>query len=272
MEELTTAHYPQLSEALIRHGFDYWYGSPELWCCQDYKVLFDGVRLLNEDGCLLIPPMNRKNMTSILNLHLREIGFCDILFAPHYIEQYIHPLVFKQFKVEQVDNNYINDTQLVLELKGNKLKKLRNNVNNFKEVLRCKDLTHADLPQAIRLCEKYHNQSEEFDDVAYNTRILENLRAFNLIRRGYWLGEELVAFNIGAPLSSTSVSFIISKSRHDIKYLVDFVRHDFHRLCYELGYKTVNDGSDLNSEGLTRLKKKFAPVAIQPVYSMEWID
>jgi len=270
MMELEAAHYPLLSADMKSAGYDFWYGSPELWLCQDYPVYYDNRRLMNEDGVLLIPPLTDRPLIETLTSHLKERGECDILFAPHYIEQLIHPMVLQQFKVEQVDNNYINSTERVLELRGNKLKKLRNNVRNFGGEIENRPLTTSDLPDCIELCEVYHSQSNDFDDVAYNTKILKNITRFNLIHRGYWEEGELVAFNVGAPLSRSTASFIISKSRHGIKYLVDYVRHDFHVDCHVRGFSFVNDGSDLDSEGLAQLKRKFAPVAILPVYSLEW--
>ena len=271
MRQLKPEHYHQLSEKLKAQGFEFWYSSPELWCCQDYPILFDGVRLLTEDEELLIPPIANGNLTMALQDHLKKVGHCCIQFAPHNISKIINPLVFKGFNIEQVDNNYINSTERVMELRGNKLKKLRNNVHNFKTSLVSKPLTVKDIPKAVELCYKYQSQSTEFSDIEYNTKILKHMNHFDLMKIGYWQEEELVAFNVGAPLSSTTASFIISKSRHDIKYLVDYARYDFHRLAHEHGFSFVNDGSDLDSEGLAQLKRKFAPVAILPVYDMEWI-
>lgn len=268
--KVTFDTYQQLSKHLKLVGFDYWYGSPELWCCQDYDLFYNKLSLTNEDNDFLIPPVMDGDITGVLNNHLRSWGTCDILFAPHYIERLIHPMVFKSYKVEQVDNNYVNHAEKVVNLRGNQLKKLRNNVRNFGRELTNRPLALSDIPDAIALCEKYNCQSKEFDDVAYNTKILKNLMKFDLIHRGYWEDGEMVAFNIGAPLSRNTASFIISKSRHDIKYLVDYVRHDFHADCFVRGYLFVNDGSDLDSEGLAQLKRKFAPVNILPVYSLEW--
>lgn len=269
-EQLLPKHYTSLSNDLKVHGFDFYYNSPELWCCQDYPIYFDWFRLMNQEGILLIPPLGKSNYTHLIQNHLAEIGECIIIFAPHNIKDLIHPLIFNRFRVEQTDNNYINSTDFVVRLQGNRLKKLRNNVNNFKLKLEARPLTKQDLPKAVELCRKYHFQSSEYDDVSLNTKILENLETFNLIQRGYWLDGELVAFNVGAPLYSTTASFLISKSKHDIKYLVDYVRYDFHRQALEKSFVFVNDGSDLDSEGLKQLKKKFAPISVLPVYSMEW--
>jgi len=269
--KLTHNTYEQLSAAIKRTNLNYWYASPELWCCQDYDLFFDGVRLFNEEGTLLIPPLVEGRIDEALQTHFKKSGCADILFAPHDIKDYIHPLVWSGFKVEIIDQNYVNSTERVVGLQGHQLKKLRNNVRNFGRELVNKPMTLSDIPRAVELCEKYHCQSKEFDDIEYNTTILENLKRFDLIQRGYWEGDEMVAFNVGAPLSPTTASFLISKSRHDIKYLVDYVRHDFHVDCFSRGFAFVNDGSDLESEGLAQLKRKFAPVEILPVYSLEWI-
>lgn len=270
MNELGVNQYARLTGDLRGAGFDYWYSSPELWVCQDYPIIYDQWRLMNENGVLLIPPLKRGKLDYFLNKHIEEVGYCDILFAPHNIEKLIHPPLFNKFEVEQTDNNYINSTELVHNLKGNKLKKLRNNVNNFKESIEVRPLALEDVPAAIKLVEKYHGVNPDFDDIAYNTKILDSMIRFKVIRIGYWLDGEMVAFNIGAPLSSLTMAFLISKSRHDIKYLVDYVRWDFHAFCYGMKYVFVNDGSDLDSKGLAQLKKKFAPVSIQSVYGLEW--
>jgi hypothetical protein len=266
--------YTELSGKLSLSGYNFWYASPELWSCQDYKVLLEGNFLINEERMLLVPPLVDGNITLALNDFLRKEGQCEILFAPHDISKRIHPAVFKCFEAELVDKNYVNDTMKVHLLQGNALKKLRNNVNNFafKDDIVAAPLDSSALPRAIELCNKYHFVSSEFDDIQYNASILANIGRFNLIHRGYWLDGELVAFNIGAPLSGTTASFLISKSKHDIKYLVDFVRWDFHNQALGEGYYQVNDGSDLDSEGLSQLKRKFAPIEIQPVYSLRWQD
>jgi len=268
--KLTVEIYKQLSAALKEAELDFWYSSPELWCCQDYDINFDGWRLTNEEGLLLVPPILKGRIDEALQRHYKTFGELEILFAPHNISTKIHPLVFQGFNIEQIDNNYINSTEKVVGLHGGKLKKLRNNVRNFGLELEVKPLSLSDLPRAIELCEKYHSQSDEFDDIAYNTKILKNMTQFNLYHRGYWLDGEMVAFNVGAPLSYSTVSFLISKSVHTIKYLVDYVRWDFHRQVLDIGFPFVNDGSDLDSEGLAQLKRKFAPEAILPVYSLEW--
>lgn len=271
--EVMPLEYSDYSRKLREAQYDFWYSSPELWSCQDYKVYFDGKFLTNEERMLLVPPLVSGNITLALNEFLLKYKSCEILFSPHNISERIHPAVFKLFEVEQVDNNYINDTLKVITLQGNALKKLRNNVNNFefKDDIVIAPLDKSALPKAIELCNKYHFVSDEFDDIQYNTEILTNIDVFNLLHRGYWLDGELVAFNIGAQLFQSTASFLISKSRHDIKYLVDFVRWDFHNQAFEEGYSRVNDGSDLDSEGLAQLKRKFAPIEIQPVYSMRWI-
>lgn len=268
--KLTTDSYEKLSIAIKRTDLNFWYASPELWCCQDYDLFFDGVRLMNKNDILLIPPLVKGRLDEELQAHYKQVGSCDILFAPHNIEESINPMLWSGFKREIIDQNYINSTEKVFDLRGNKLKKLRNNVRNFGRLLESRPLRLSDIPRAVELCEKYHFISSEFDDIGYNTKILSNLDGFNLIHRGYWEDGEMVAFNVGAPLSHDTASFLISKSRHDIKYLVDYVRHDFHVDCFARGFAFVNDGSDLDSEGLAQLKRKFAPVNILPVYSLEW--
>jgi len=265
--------YTELSRKLRDAGYNFWYGSAELWSCQDYSVILEGNNLINEERVLLIPPLISGNITHALSQFLKKEGSCEIMFAPHDISERIHPLVFKLFEIEQVDNNYINDTMKVQALSGNGLKKLRNNVNNFtlKDDITALPLEEEHLQEAIELCNKYHFQSDEYDDIDYNATIIGNLRVFNLFHRGYWLDGKLIAFNVGAPLSQSTATFLISKSRHDIKYLVDYVRWDFHCQALEQGFKFVNDGSDLDSEGLAQLKRKFAPISVDPVYSLRWV-
>lgn len=276
MKKISVEHYKELSQALSSSSISTWYNSPELWICQDYDVYWDGKTLFNDEGIMLIPPAI-EDRTILMNYFMEmkeKLGSIVILFAPSDIKQK-YPYSYSPFEEEVYDVNYVNSVRTTLGLQGNKLKTLRKNLHKFESWVKGKDFTTKPLtkdlvPKAIELCEKYHYVDDEYDDLSYNTSILMNSDRFNLIHRTYHLDGEMVAINAGSGLNDEVAAFLISKSEHGIKYLVDYVRWDFHRQVKSLGYTHVNDGSDLGNDGLKQLKKKFNPVRIEELKTMVW--
>jgi len=273
--DLRPEHFPAFAKDLRESKMLHSYACPELWLCQDYPVIYQHATrlLLNEHGELLLPPLLDGDWTEALKQHRKSYPDTPIRFAPHDISERAPKLW--EMELEEVDNNYLNSTEVVVGLRGNKLKVLRHNVNQMLKVVEAESIVRrplvaSDIEQAIELCQQYRSQATEVDDFGYNQKMLENLFNFHFVHQGYFRDGEMIAFNIGAPISEKVMGFLVSKSSHQEKYLVDYVRWDFHVLARSLRYCFVNDGSDLDSEGLAQLKRKFAPISVLPVFEVWW--
>jgi len=240
-----------------------------LWKIIDYCLCIFG--RTDDDFFLYVPPLGSGNVSNVVNECFGIIeyeGFeakimCDYPDFERCIDKDLY--VSKHFDV-----NYINDTILVTILKGNKFKTLRHNVNKFRIEQSFKYIKfNPDLHtiEAKELIEKYHQQSEDFDDVEYNLNLLSNVSALGLRATVLTIDEQVKGLNVGVHLNDHTMGYLINKVDTSIKYLVDYTRWRFHADAKSLGYRYVNDGSDLDSKGLQRLKKKFAPIAILELYS-----
>jgi len=107
-------------------------------------------------------------------------------------------------------------------------------------------------------------EGEYNDD--YNDKILD-LFEFDkdMFAQAFFIDDELVAFNLGAKMNEQVAIYIINKNLPEFKYLVDYSRFEFHNECRIREYWYVNDGSDLDREGLRRLKRKFNPLSLLPI-------
>ena len=68
------------------------------------------------------------------------------------------------------------------------------------------------------------------------------------------------------------MAYLVNKVDTQTKYLVDYMRWRFHMDAKVMRYRYVNDGSDLDSDGLRQLKRKFAPIDVIKLNSWERTD
>jgi hypothetical protein len=257
-----------------------WYAAPAIFLSQDYPIFYKILKgclcLFLENGHLFVPPIGAKeNAPGAINeviQYQKEIG------AEHVIEFWDESYTdrcwaFKsRFNFEPVDNNYINNIETVLSLKGKKLKVLRHNSRN--EEANEGVYSKVYIPKfrdEVKSLFQLTKSTGEFND-NYNYKILDLIPYDdNIIAEVYFKlpSKRVIAINVGQRLTPTVMNYLINKSYPEYKYLVDITRYRFHAIAKSLGYTFMNDGSDLDREGLKRLKKKFAPSKIVTIYRAE---
>lgn len=266
-------HYLQLKDFLRQAGYNNWYAHPSLILSQSYPLYIEYIEgcacIFTADGELFIPPLGagEKAFLALKRIEMEQDFFSDIMC--HFWHGDLTHNFHGDWEFKLIDENYINDIETVIGLQGKKLKVLRHNVNHFeyKTTILPTPYSHEHRDDVLKLFEDCKSEDEFNDD--YNERMLDFIEIDNcLFATCFFIGTELVAFNLGGKLNETTAIYIINKNRQEYKFLVDYVRYLFHLQCFNLGFKYVNDGSDLEREGLQRLKKKFKPVKRMPIYQV----
>lgn len=75
-----------------------------------------------------------------------------------------------------------------------------------------------------------------------------------------------IALNIGLRLGPTVLAHYVGRYDKSYKYLIDASRAAFYKQALEHGYLYINDGSDMDNDGLKQLKNKFDPIRILSLY------
>ena len=239
----------------------------------------------DSEGNLFIPPLITEEGITVeeaLAHWFRTFGEFQVLFASEHLKPDLTGFFAQSelkgkpmLRIDPVDVNYINKVDDVIATEGKGYKKLRQNLRAFEKEwtppaaiptgfsfgwTSDMEILHEDSVILHDFVEKYSRDDLPYTDKEYNHNLIdligEDIGLFGSI---YDVRGEPVAFNLGCWLADNTAAFLVSKNVRDIKFLVDFVRYDFHCQCKCLGFSFVNDGSDLDDEGMKRLKKKFAP-------------
>jgi len=229
------------------------------------------------------------------------------LYRPTFFAAYPRSLKYDvQFSLFEngleVDNNYIYHLPELIEMKGNKFRVFRHNVNKFDEMMgnqirilnSPEGLYHHLTPKNIddfredceRLVDENIKAELDWDDYLLSMYMIDGLLdrlrpsdsddEFKSIFEGtnrniqYQIGiheDKVVSIDVGLKLGPGVLGHYIGKYDKSYKFLVDCSRYTFYKTAYMNGYNYVNDGSDLDHPGLRQFKRKFNPMRVIKLYS-----
>ena len=166
--------------------------------------------------------------------------------------------------------NYIYLRQDLAELKGKHLKAKRNHVNQFLSShagFRYYDLTPALFDKCRRLHERWRSEVQR-DDIKYNLTADAEQRAMETMFK-YWgelemrggcimVGEELVAFTCGAPVTDDTFDVCIEKADRAVDGAFNIINQQFAAHLPEQ-YRYINREEDMGLEGLRKSKLSYHP-------------
>jgi hypothetical protein len=179
------------------------------------------------------------------------------------------------FEVSLKEREYMYDPRCVSELKGHQYKDLRKRTRRFQRANDhvWRELRPEDTNGCIELLRKWKKtqgrKRTHLLDMGYTRAAIELYPEFEREDLSGWvvlMDGEVRAFCMGGEISDTVASFFAAKSDPEIYGLSEFSRWCF---CREMaGSELINDASDLGLPGLEQFKRKFRPVAMLEVFTV----
>jgi hypothetical protein len=246
-----------------------------------WLLLEDRLWLYNGHDDLMLMPVGRAlDMDGLLAVSdsLCRAGKSGnfVLVDPEFVQE--HPELKKHFKAEADPDNgdYIYLSQKLVDLKGNKLHKKRNQINQFLQqhpdhVVR--PLLPSDLGACLGLSKKWCllRTCEELDfahETSALTRALSHFAELELQGVAILLAGELLAFSIFSRLNSNMADVHFEKFDPEVKGIGQVINWETAKALAGT-YKYVNREQDLGIEGLRQAKRSYSPEYVLNAYFLE---
>jgi hypothetical protein len=243
------------------------------WRLQDDRLwIYNG-----HDDLMLLPvgkPLSLPELVSVSDQLIQSGKSGNFVLVDHdFVAN--NPGLKRFFNLQtDIDNgDYIYSSQKLVNLRGNKLHKKRNLIEQFKDQYphyTSQPLQSSDLPACLALSEKWCQQRNclELDFVHETSALKKALADFSELElQGIkiMLGEELCAFSIFSPLNGNMADVHFEKFAPDIKGASQVINWETAKFLAEK-YKYINREQDLGIEGLRQAKKSYDPEYIVSAY------
>lgn len=246
------------------------------WLLRDGRLwIYNG-----HDDLMLMPLGRDLDLDGLLAVSdgLRRQGKSGnfVLVDPDFVKE--NPGLERHFRVELDPGNgdYIYSTRKLAELRGNKLHKKRNQVNQYQSLYpgySCLPLQKADLDACFGLAEKWCRlRTCEALDFTHETSALKqamlhfaelDLQGLKIVHAG-----TLQAFAIWSRLNATMADVHFEKFDPEVKGAGQVINWETAR-ALAATYKHVNREQDLGIEGLRQAKRSYEPEYVLNAYFLE---
>ncbi|MBN2400124.1 MAG: DUF2156 domain-containing protein [Candidatus Aminicenantes bacterium] len=246
------------------------------WLIDDERLwLYNGY-----DDMMLMPvgkALTLSEMVAVSDMMLRAGKNGDfVLVGEDFVKE--NPELERFFKVEIDHDNgdYIYSSQKLVELAGNKLRKKRNQINQFLESYpdyTSSALQSSDLDACLDLSKRWCRQRTCLElDFTHETSALKKafLHFDALELQGLKInhGQDLMAFSVFSRLNSNMADVHFEKFDPLSKGASQIINCETAKLLSGK-YKYINREQDLGIEGLRRAKKSYEPEYIVCAYFLE---
>ncbi len=199
-----------------------------------------------------------------------------VLVDPDYVQA--NPELERHFRIELDPDNgdYIYSTRKLVDLRGNKLNKKRNQVNQFLALYpgyASQALEKGDLESCFALAEKWCRLRTCLElDFTHETSALKKAMHHydELELQGVRIshGKEFVAFSIFSPLSANMADVHFEKFDPEVKGAGQMINWETAKALVGT-YRYVNREQDLGIEGLRQAKRSYGPEYVLSAYFLE---
>lgn len=209
-----------------------------------------------EDGEWFFPP---------LDLNLRKFDLNQNIFCGF-------PNVYSKNSIE-LDRQYIYSSTQFFDLSGSRWKVFRKNTRKYSARFGQEDMVYRLL--------KIGEREQEISELLLNWGKERNVQDFEvMVSYLFWSGFRWGLFNkdklVGVNVADENWKYICFRYILDegIPFLNEYLRLLFYQNLNSVFSfdKEINDGGDLDSEGLSFYKKKLNPCRIEKVYSYKKMD
>lgn len=162
------------------------------------------------------------------------------------------------------DDEYIYSVQEQLELKGKKLRTVRNHISRVKRdhELRYEPITEDNMSEVIKVSNAWTRKSTEqsnIQDVTASAYLLEKRADLDVMGVLVYVDEEPFAIVAGFPLSDNCFDMAMAKQVDTLSGLTTYAKYAMYNVLPPQ-YEFVNAEEDLGIEGLRMLKHQMGPV------------
>jgi len=183
---------------------------------------------------------------------------------------------FFKIKIDMANGDYIYLNQKLVELQGNKLRKKRNQINQFLALYpdhHNRPLEPGDSDACLELSEKWCQQRDcrelDYDhETSALKRALLHFTELGLQGVKILLGGRLIAFSIYSPLNSNMADVHFEKFDPEVKGSGQVINWETAKALAGR-YKYINREQDLGLEGLRQAKRSYSPEYIVAAFFLE---
>jgi len=245
-----------------------------------WKIQENRLWLFNEyDDLMIMPAGESLSPTELVQASdwLRESGKSGtfVMADEEFVAQY--PELEKHFFISADPDNadYIYLIQKLVQLKGKKLIKKRNQVSQFRHLYPhyvCQPLQPCDLDRCLHLADKWcrlrncERQGFHHESGAIR-RALEYFQPLALQGLKIMLEDELAAFTIFSPLNANTIDIHFEKFDPTIKGVAQTINWETAKFLEET-FKYCNREQDMGIAGLRQSKRSYDPECILTPYTL----
>ena len=185
------------------------------------------------------------------------------------------------FCVGLKETEYLYETAVLAELRGDRYKQQRHAYNTFVTTHPSAELRPYcpdDRDECLALYDRWREaRSERYDDPLYNAMLddsksahrigVSDAEALGLIGRVVPINGEIKGYTFGYPLNADTFCILFEITDLSISGLAQFIYREF---CRELKgtYKYINAMDDSGLENLKRVKRSYHPCQLIPSYNI----
>ena len=179
------------------------------------------------------------------------------------------------FQLNRSVSDYIYTTEKLRDLRGKKLQSKRNHINRFKREHEWQYKSLTNNPELVAECksmlDKWMEISLEDDpslmyDNFATTIMLENFEYLNLRGGVICVGNEMLAFSIGEPLTKDTIVVHVEKAFASVNGAYAIINQQF-AIHETEGYTYINREEDMGVENLRRAKLSYQPDILLEKYN-----
>jgi len=246
------------------------------WLLQEERLwLYNG-----HDDLMLMPVGRTLGMAELVAASdgLRRAGKSGnfVLVDADYVQE--NPGLGDFFSIEQdmANGDYIYQSRKLVELRGNKLHKKRNQISQFLGLYpgySSRPLQNSDLEACLGLAEKWCRlrtcEALDFDhEKSALKKALIHFEELELQGIQIALDGEMAAFAIFSRLNSNMADVHFEKFSPDIKGIAQVINWETAKFL-AARYRYINREQDLGIEGLRQAKRSYVPEYIVSAYFLE---
>lgn len=183
--------------------------------------------------------------------------------------KHILPHTPYSFELDRDNFDYIVEVSSLLELKGNRMKPKRREINRFKahtpkyEIREIDIKSEEDKKHITRLIEHWSSrkgEDDEHDDVDALNKLLTHEHDFHTVDLGLFIDSRLHAFTINEVIHQKTYMGHFGKADKSVPGIYTFMEHETARTMFETyGCTHINLQQDLGIENLRKAKLSYKP-------------
>lgn len=219
-----------------------------------------------------------KHSIELLEADASSLGhtLCILGVTPDTKEK-IEKLFPEEFKFiaerDYFDYIYLRDN--LVGLVGKKYQSKRNHINRFRQEYdnyRYTPITRDMVPKCLELETKWcvENDCRENEDLMNERRSLtfslQHMDELGIIGGAIWIGNEIVAFSFGAPITNDTFGVHVEKADTEVDGAYAVINQEFASHIPE-EYIYVNREEDLGISGLRKAKLSYHPAILLEKYA-----